>query len=182
MTTSFDGSGLDNLDVTGSLSRLRTSAEGGNLTAGVEYVDKAFSAFRIILIVLFVFLFVAALMGIISGGFLLVAADQDVDQHDQWKARARGLGGADIAFMALFLAFSVYALYVMLRYEKAMGYMLHRFVKGETPAVKTAQQHLQMTNAVQMHQLPQQMGYPAAMPTTGAAVAAPPNPGVFDFS
>jgi len=161
------GGGLEALDTSGTLSRLRASADAGNASSGLEYVDKAFTVFRGVMIGLFVLLFVAALMGIISGGFLLVAADNDMEGHDAWKGRARAMGGADIAIMFIFLAFGSYALYILLRYEKAMSYMLHRLQGnvGLVPMVKTAQQHLQMTNTEQMRQLPQSMGYPAALPT-----------------
>lgn len=178
MSTDFgQPGGLESLDTSGTLARLRASADAGNATSGLEYVDKAYTVYRGVMIGLFVLLFVAALMGVISGGFLLVAADNDMDGHDSWKGRARAMGGADIAIMFVFLAFAGYALYIMLRYEKAMSYMIHRLYghTGLTPVVKTAQQHLQMTNTVQLQQMPQSMTYPMALPTGSASygMAAP---------
>lgn len=169
--------GLESLDTSGTLARLRKEADAGSTESGLKYVDSAFSVFRGVMIGLFVLLFVAALMGIVSGGFLLVAADQEVDGHDEWKSRARAMGGVDIAFMFIFLAFSAYALYVMIRYEKAMSYMLHRVTTGGlAPVVKTAAQHLNMQNTVQLQQLPQGQSYPSVLPTTGQAAGGVPAP------
>lgn len=160
--------GIESLDSTGNLTNLRREAMGGNTSAGIKYLGSSFSVFRGVMIAMFVLLFIAALMGIISGGFLLVAAD--VDGHsDEWKSRARSMGGADIAIMFIFLAFSSYALYIMIRYEKAMSFMLHRIATGANggvPVIKTASEQLAMENAVSMRSGKQQ--YPHTIPTGSA--------------
>lgn len=179
--------GLEALDTTGLLSRLRKEAQAGNTTSGVKYVDSAFSTFRRVMVGLFAMLFIAALMGVISGGFLLIAADQQVDQHDAWKSRARAMGGLDIFFMTVFLAFSVWSCWLMFRYEKAMTFMLHHvLMNGVAVEVKTATEHLQMQNTVQLQQ--QQVpgaSFPSALPTgTGAmpiAASAAPS-ALFSFA
>jgi hypothetical protein len=157
--------GIESLDSTRTLAGLRKEAMGGNMAAGLKYIGSSFSVFRGVMIALFVLLFIAALMGIISGGFLLVAAD--VDNHsDAWKSRARSMGGADIAIMFIFLAFSAYAIYIMVRYEKAMGFMLHRISTGAgggVPHIKTTNEQLNMENAVSMGTGKQQ--YPQGIPT-----------------
>lgn len=162
--------GLESLDSTRTLASLRMRVEQGDSAAGVQYIETSFSVFRGVMIALFVLLFVSALMGIISGGFLLVAADTE-DQSGDWKSRARSMGGADIAIMFIFLAFSAYALYILVRYEKSMGYMLHRLAtgRGGIPVIKTTQEHLAMENRAMMP--PERQQFAAVMPT-GAAMSA----------
>lgn len=131
------------LDSTGELTRLKGEYERGNVAAGEEYFDKGVSYFRTVMIAMFCVLFAASSLGIISGGYLLVVADNET-YHDGFRGQARVMGGLDIFFMFVLWAISVFAVIAMVRYEKAMKAVVHHMVLGGSTSVRSLQEHLQV--------------------------------------
>lgn len=125
-----------------SLGKLRQEALS-DPQAALKYVNKSVTVFRYVLIALFVILFISALTSVIAGGLLLDAVLHDKQDDSSWRNNARNTGAFNCSIVLLLLAFSIYAIVVMVNYERAMGYMLHRVAAtGERPPIHSATEHL----------------------------------------
>jgi hypothetical protein len=113
------------------------------MTMTTKTIEKATTYFRAMTIAFFVVIFIVVGMGFSSGVYLLIAADQNLENNADQKDRIRSMGAANIVLMTLLFALSVWVVYKTIRFESITNRLVHNLIAPDSmkPPVETPQQH-----------------------------------------